>query len=316
MQMIKKMKAAVHGAVGSTETLGRRLQQSTLVQSSVGQLCVDMLLLPSDAHRILRQYKARFHEYPDLVRPATFNEFLQQTKLTRRSRELVVLADKIRVREHVARVIGEQYLTRVYWTGTDLRTVDREALPSSFMLKANHGSNFNLPVPVAEALDWDAAVRTADRWLATDQSARFSEWHYRWIPRSLLIEELLLTPGGGLPDDYKFFCFHGEARLCQVDIDRATRHTRNFYDRQFRPVPMTFEYPSHEGPVSKPACFDDMVALAERLAGRHPFVRVDFYDVRGPVFGELTFHPGAGLNRFGQDDWNRRLGTWALGRGA
>ena len=44
---------------------------------------------------------------------------------------------------------------------------------------------------------------------------------------------------------------------------------------------------------------DAMIAAAEKLGDRFDFVRVDFYEVEGkPRFGEMTFYPGSGLNRF------------------
>ena len=34
------------------------------------------------------------------------------------------------------------------------------------------------------------------------------EWAYGPVPRQILVEELLVGPDGGIPDDYKFFVFH------------------------------------------------------------------------------------------------------------
>ena len=47
-----------------------------------------------------------------------------------------------------------------------------------------------------------------------------------------------------------------------------------------------------------PATLGQMVAAAETLARDFDFVRADFYEVDGrPLFGELTFYPGSGLER-------------------
>ncbi len=51
-----------------------------------------------------------------------------------------------------------------------------------------------------------------------------------------------------------------------------------------------------------------MVGMAEALAGRESFIRVDLYDVGRPVFGELTLHPGAGLERFDPPEYDAIVG--------
>ena len=50
--------------------------------------------------------------------------------------------------------------------------------------------------------------------------------------------------------------------------------------------------------------------VAERLADREPFLRVDLYDAGKPVFGELTLHPEAGLGHFEPPDWDVIFGRF------
>lgn len=59
----------------------------------------------------------------------------------------------------------------------------------------------------------------------------------------------------------------------------------------------------------KPEKLDEMVRLAEVLTNGIPFVRVDFYYVEGKIyFGELTFYPGAGFEKFDPEEWDYKLG--------
>lgn len=54
-----------------------------------------------------------------------------------------------------------------------------------------------------------------------------------------------------------------------------------------------------------------MIELAEKLASKLLFLRVDFYEVNGKVyFGELTFYPASGMGRFVPESWNTELGKW------
>lgn len=50
--------------------------------------------------------------------------------------------------------------------------------------------------------------------------------------------------------------------------------------------------------------------VAERLADREPFVRVDLCDAGKPVFSELTLHPAAGLQHFEPSDWDVIIGRF------
>lgn len=54
-----------------------------------------------------------------------------------------------------------------------------------------------------------------------------------------------------------------------------------------------------------------MIKLAEKLSQEIPFVRVDFYEVKGKIyFGELTFFPGCGFEEFTPEKWDNILGSW------
>jgi len=261
--------------------------------------------------KVYTTYRTAFGRAPNLWHPTTFNEQLQKSKLFCRRRIHTQWADKIAVRDYVAAKIGAQYLTRLLWVGTCLDDARKLALPRRFLIKANQGSGTNIVVQDSTALDWNAAGQVAETWLARDHSVGFAEWQYRWIKPRLLIEEFLGASDGSVPLDYKFFCFDGRVELVQVDFDRFTEHTRSLYDRNFNLLPVGLEYPRHDGRVRPPTSFERMVQIAERLSEGAPFVRVDLFDIGRPVFGELTLHPGAGLEAFDPEEWDMKLGQVA-----
>jgi TupA-like ATPgrasp len=222
-----------------------------------------------------------------------------------------VYADKIAAREYVAAKVGAQYLTQVFWVGTDIRRAQEKRLPGRFVVKANHLSGANKVVTDVLQFDWDAAHRLTQQWLEEDHSVYFAEWQYRWIEPCLFVEEFVESASGNVPVDYKFFCFHGRAEIVQVDSDRFTNHTRSLYDREFNLLPVVLDYPRAKNPmhaIARPKCFDEMRHVAERLADREPFLRVDLYDAGKPVFGELTLHPGAGLKKFDPPEYDAIIG--------
>ena len=218
-------------------------------------------------------------------------------------------ADKFAVRAYVEQKIGKEYLNKLLWVGEDLQQAKRVPLPSRFVIKANQGSGSNLIVRDAASLDWEAAHEQTQQWLRQDHSVHFAEWQYRWIKPRVLIEEFLEGSDGGVPLDYKFFCFRGRAEMVQIDFDRFTDHTRAFYDRNFKLLPFGVKYPRQSRIAAKPDCFEKMLQLAESLAGPELFLRVDFYDIGRPIFGEITLHPGAGLEKFDPAEWDEKLGA-------
>lgn len=63
--------------------------------------------------------------------------------------------------------------------------------------------------------------------------------------------------------------------------------------------------------IKKPDSFDRMIKLSEQLSKKIPFVRVDFYDINGKIyFGELTFYPGSGFEKFKPQKYDNILGSW------
>jgi hypothetical protein len=296
-------------AIGFAQRVGNSLKRRGWGSSSAGRLVIDALLWPSDAVIACRGYHRSFGSMPRLLRPQTFNEKLQHGKLFRRKRLHTVLADKIAVRSYVGERVGEAVLTRLYWTGVDLRSAPRDSLPQKFVIKANHTSGMNLIVEDRDALDWARAYRETDAWLHVDYSTCGAEYQYRWIAPRLLIEELLVDVHGGAPCDYKFFCLHGRVECVQIDLDRYTNHTRAFVDRGFGRMELGLLYPRYDAALVRPNCFEQMVDIAEKLSEGEPFARVDLYDVGRPVFGEITLHPGAGTEKFDPPGYDLTLGS-------
>ena len=54
-----------------------------------------------------------------------------------------------------------------------------------------------------------------------------------------------------------------------------------------------------------------MLELAKKLSVNIPFLRVDFYTVDGKIyFGELTFFPASGLEKYEPEEWDETFGDW------
>lgn len=71
--------------------------------------------------------------------------------------------------------------------------------------------------------------------------------------------------------------------------------------------------PDPDYSIEMPKNLDDMISLAEKLSGKEPFLRVDFYNVKGKIyFGELTFYPASGMLRWTSDVVDRTIGEYLI----
>ncbi len=135
------------------------------------------------------------------------------------------------------------------------------------------------------------------------------ERQYYELEPKLIIEEVLRTPDKTLPDDYKFFCFHGHPLLCQIDSDRFSGHKRRLYTvPEWKPVNVGYTYPLGDEHAHRPENLLQILEHCQKLSRLFDFVRVDLYLVGSQIyFGEFTFTPDAGLKRFSDDRFDRAL---------
>jgi hypothetical protein len=142
------------------------------------------------------------------------------------------------------------------------------------------------------------------------------EWVYGRMPRRVIVEEMLATADGSIPDDYKFFVFHGTCAFVQVDSGRFGRRTQDFFRPDWQHIPLSAGPPWANPEPPKPDCLSEMITLAERLGADTDFVRVDLYDVDGRiVFGELTSFPAGGDSPFDPESFNEEFGRpWTVPR--
>lgn len=244
----------------------------------------------------------------------TYTEKMQWAKLYDKNPLKATLTDKYLVREWVEKTIGGEYLIPLLGVWDNFEDIDFSELPDRFVLKTNHGSGTNLIVKDKSKLNLKRAKRMFDDWMNIDYAYNSNfEMHYTDIKPKIIAEKYMETSTGELPD-YKFLCFGGKPYYCWVDCGRFTNHTRNVYDLDWKLQSWSQCHPINEVIIEKPAKFETMVMLAQKLSEGLSHVRVDFYNIDGNIyFGEMTFTNASGLERIYPDEWDKRLGElWQL----
>jgi hypothetical protein len=259
-----------------------------------------------------------FRRWPDFDHPRTLQEHIQAYVLRTRDPALVMLADKVAVRDYITRTLGSSEHNVPLlgcWSHED--EVPLAALPYPVVLKPSHLSGRVLLLARHRASEEPKHRARLHSWLHKDHSRINREWFYASVPPRVLAEPLLRDEHGDVPPDIKAYVIGGRVRYFQVDSGRFTRPTRNLYGPDWSLLPARTSLPRH--PVDpRPAMLPMLVEFAERLAAPFEFLRVDFYVLGDRVLvGELTSSPGAGFGRYYPKSFGETLGSyWVLGRRA
>jgi len=259
-------------------------------------------------------YFRYFRRLPNLRNPRTFNEKIAWRKLYQHNPLFPIFSDKVAVKAEIAKLIGEQYIIETLWVGDNPEDIPFDGLKPPYVIKVNHSSGGNIFIRTAQDIKRDKIVASMREQLGFSIDHIFREWGYLGIPHKVIVERMVEMSGDEVPEDYKFFTYHGRVHFIEVDCDRFRGHKTNLYDREWNLLPVKLKYPPTSEPVSKPVRLGQMINLAEKTGAQFDFVRVDLYSPpQGILFGETTFYPGAGLGHFCPRDWDLVFGEpWQL----
>lgn len=242
---------------------------------------------------------------PRLKNPRTFNEKILYRKFYERDNRMPDLMDKVKVKEFVASQLGPEWVIPTLWTGTALPPREERNWPTPYVIKPNHRSGHIIFVRCPHDVDWPSIEQECANWmLQPPHGSALYEWAYGEIRPQIIVEEYIGDETAP-PLDFKFYAFDGRVEFLHVDTDRYSNHKRVFYNTKWERQDFSLHFPLEQRSIPKPASFEQMVNAARMLSSGWSFVRVDLYEINGqPKFGELTFYPGSGIERFSPEKWD------------
>lgn len=269
--------------------------------------------LPDKAYLKLKFRHAMGHKL-NLKAPKTFSEKLQWLKLYDRCPEYTVMVDKVKAKEYVASIIGDEYIIPTLCVWDDPEKVDFSSLPDRFVIKCNHNSGTGMFICKDKSqMDIEKVKAELRKGLQEDYYKKNREWPYKNVPRRAFAETYMEDEYGELRD-YKFFCFDGEVKAMFIATDRSKGEHEvrfDFFDENFKHLPFTNGHPNATNLPDKPKMFEKMKALASKLSKGIPQVRIDFFEVGSKVyFGEMTFFHWSGMQPFVPEEWDYKFGEW------
>ena len=268
------------------------------------------------------RYRYVFKKPIDLKNPKDLNEKILWAKLFSDTSEWTELADKYRVRQYVEDLGLGQYLVKLYAVWFNASEVNFDALPETFIIKANNGDGkgTNKIIRKSELTEEKKAelVAMIDDWLHRKNiGALHAEPQYKGMKPCVIAEEVLpCDPGTTTLTDYKIWCFNGKAYYVWICNDRSkggnSAHVMTYdLDWNAHPEFSVFNSDYLRGEIMpKPQNFEEMIQVAEKLSQGFPELRVDLYNVQGKIyFGELTFTSQGGFMDFYTPEFNMELGS-------
>lgn len=272
--------------------------------------------LRTDEQVYKKRFKSTFGFELNLKDPKTLGEKIQWIKLNERKSFHTVCADKYEVRNYLSKRFGDKYLIPLVYQTDDWHTITPEnIIRYPCIVKANHTSGDYRILPSCDDVNWEEFRRQCHLWLRSDYYLISREWQYKNIKRRIVVEELLQTKDGKIPNDYKLHYFNSELKIVYVSVDREGVNKRNTYDADWNPLPFSWVPKEKSGKgvrgseIAPPPTFDEMKRIGKEIAKEFKYVRVDFYDVDGKLyFGEITLHHGSGFDVFDPAEYDRVYG--------
>lgn len=266
----------------------------------------------SQKDKVKQQFRQIMGYNLDLENPKTISEKLNWLKIYDSTFLKTLCSDKLKVREYVKDKIGKDLFLPVFGVYDKFEQIDFSKLPSNYVIKCNHGSGMNIIVKNGK-IDKADAKRKIDKWMQTDY-LHLLEFSYKPIQKKIFIEQYAENLGKVALTDYKFSCFNGEPKFCQVINDRFTNHLHfNYYDINFNQM---LDISRNDHPANyvlkdeKPKNWELMIQYAKKLSEDFKFVRIDFYEINDKVYiSELTFYPNGGYLKYKNKDTEQKIGT-------
>lgn len=260
------------------------------------------------------QYKYITHHKLNLKNPTRYTEKLQYLRLFTYPKDLLVIkcASRDGVREYLKDLGYENLLIPIYGIYDSFDEIDFDKLPNQFVMKCTHACAFNKIVLDKKSLDLEATKKQFTKWLKTNYGKKTLERHYAPIKPRIIIEKYI-GELDALPVEYKIHVFNGKARSMYIVTGRGKDIRYNNYYIDWKP----FDGSQFNGwkktdyELTPPSNWDEMVKIAEKLAEKFPFVRVDLYNINGKIyFSEMTFTPAKGTLILDDDKCDFEMGEW------
>ncbi len=255
-------------------------------------------------------FMVQHRRFPNFDRTGYMNDLLHRIRVTESDYILrAFTSDKEFAKIYVRGLTGEDLSVPTLGIIRDVSDIDDYVFPEECVVKPTHMANEIVFVK-------DGKVSQADRqrmkcWMKANFGVLTGERHYMRLEPKIIIEPWLRL-NGDYCYDYKMHVYQGRLAATGVSTSRFEGGARRLvFNRDW--VPVDLKSPElaqldiselgrfgQEANVFKPALYDKMVAIAEKIGKDLCYVRVDFYtDCKDRIYvGEISHLSGNARVRY------------------
>ena len=230
----------------------------------------------------------------DLDNPKTINEKLQWLKLYDRRPEYTMMVDKVKVKEYVSSVIGEQFTipTLGVWDNPD--KIDFDALPDRFVLKCNHNSGLGMYICKDKSrMNIKEVKENLRKGLKQNYYLSGREWPYKEVPRRILAETYIdPTPNVRELPVYRWYCFNNEPHFCHVLQDQNNSKPIVIFNSEETQLSSDLSLTDKTKSLLCSTQLNTQLHIVRELIKGLEYSHVDLYETgNNSFFGEVTSYP-------------------------
>lgn len=273
-------------------------------------------VFPSRESYLKTLFRLETGERLNLKEPKTFNEKIQWLKLYDHNPIYAIMVDKYAVKDYVTSIIGKEHVIQTIGVWNRPDDIEWDKLPNQFVLKTTHGGGSHGVIVCKDKakLNYNTIKERLQKAMQSNIAKYYCEWPYSQFSHKIIAEQYI-KPVDSEDEltDYKWFCFNGVPRFCQVIRNRSTKETIDFFDTNWEHQDFIGLNPEiqhfSDKPIERPKGLNIQIEIAKKLSAGRAFVRVDLYDINGTVlFGETTYYPASGFGTFRPKQYNRIIG--------
>lgn len=272
--------------------------------------------LLSDKYITRKKYRSIYKKEPNLDNPQTLNEKILWLKLNDKRPILTEYADKYTARKIIKDKFGREFLIPLLYKTDNWKELTFDKIPNEpCIIKPSHTQGDMCIIRNKQNVNINKLRYDIRTWMVRNLYYETQEWQYKNCKPMLLIEKLLQTKDGYIPNDYKLHYINGKLEFVYCSVGRETINKRNIYNSNWEPYYFSWVGPSNNNTdvrgeeIPAPPTFELMKQMGAEIAKEFSYVRVDFYDVDGRLyFGEITFFHGGGFDVFVPSDYDKYFG--------
>ena len=282
-----------------------------MINKLILKLASRNLIKMDDKKYLKLKYYYKTGKKLDFSNVKTFNEKIHWLKIYDRNTNYIKMVDKYEAKRHVSNLIGKEYIIPTLGIYDKFEEIKFEQLPDQFVIKCTHDSESTVICKDKNKLDIKSLKKYYNKKIKSNYYYKCREWPYKYIKPRIIAEKYMGTNEQKELIDYKFFCFNGNPKVILVCSERFSSDNmcETWFDENWNFLDIIESNHRVNKKIKKPINFSQMMEFSKKLSRDIPFIRVDFYEINGKIyFGELTFFPAAGFEKFEPEEWDKKLG--------